>query len=175
MRSFPDYLEDYLHVGGLQKLHVPTPDALLVIQAETVPTLAVVVETSPPRLIRPAPSQSYDFSSTTSIAPRERPKAANPSASALVLPPPPSKFGTIPLTPINVQSSYSSESVPSATVSAAAPTSVLSNPVLIDITTANSSAIASHSSPFQPIPGVLYPFRSGEVLNGSRPDEVSFL
>ncbi|XP_055346320.1 serine/threonine-protein kinase sel-5-like [Paramacrobiotus metropolitanus] len=81
------------------KTPVPNPDILLT-QPETVPAPAPN-DTSPPRVARPPPVSTFEFSSTTSIAPRERPKPSAQSAGALVLPRPPSKFGGAPLTPVS--------------------------------------------------------------------------
>lgn len=115
----------------------------------------MITETSPPRLIRPPASQTLEFSNTTSIAPRERPKASTPAASVLVLPPPPSKFGAALLAPVNLQPTFSSEAVASANPGS------MEESFLVDVTSRDNF---SSRSPFQPVAGAMNPFRNS---NGS--------
>jgi hypothetical protein len=140
-------------------------------ESNSVPPSAFL-ETSPPRNVRPSAVSTQEFSSTTSIAPRERPKAATPAGGLVLLP------------TLNLKMAAGSGVEPKdgqvRNGTAAAPSSRPGNSSNTDNIPVNGNQVGS---PFRPVAGAINPFRpphvSSENPNAthwavpvSRPDAV---
>ena len=146
-----------------QRCPQPSPDLLLTIPEISQVAPNLFTETSPPRTVRPPTIPSQEFSSTTSIAPRERPKAssANPSGNLIVL------AGSVNLKLANGVAVPLASSQPLGSADQSQRKNSMSNsrPGNGGFGGENVDQVFS-GSPFKPVAGAVNPFRpSGEVGN----------
>ncbi|OQV24753.1 AP2-associated protein kinase 1 [Hypsibius exemplaris] len=143
-------------VPNATRCPVPPVDILL-NQPESSQVVPVpFLETSPPRIVRPPTISSQEFSSTTSIAPRERPKASTPAASSIVL---------LPALRIPNGNSMAAVSDQSRDGQAKHSAGSSSRPGNAESAVNNGVSNGSGGSPFRPVAGAVNPFR--DAVNAS--------